>query len=109
MMLPDFYYWRLLVSDKISLIILSSILLSPSLKLAYMYIKHTGCLRKCFFKNVLRFLPDTNRYITMMIKFFDKLNEQRETSWKVENAQLENFYFPVGKLFFLSWKIKISQ
>ncbi len=44
-----------------------------------------------------------------MMKFFDKLNEQRETSWKVENAQLENFYFPTGKLFFLSWKVKIFQ
>ena len=32
-----------------------------------------------------------------------------KSSWKVESAQLENFYFPVGKLFFLSWKIKISQ
>ena len=32
-----------------------------------------------------------------------------KTSWKVESAQLENFYFPVGKLFFSSWKIKISQ
>ena len=32
-----------------------------------------------------------------------------KTSWKIESAQLENFYFPVGKLFFLSWKIKISQ
>ena len=29
----------------------------------------------------------------MMIKFFDKLNEQRETSWKVENAQLEKYFF----------------
>ena len=32
-----------------------------------------------------------------------------KSSWKVESAQLENFYFPVGKLFFLSWKIKFSQ
>ena len=31
-----------------------------------------------------------------------------KSSWKVESAQLENFYFPVGKLFFLSWKVKIS-
>ena len=32
-----------------------------------------------------------------------------KSSWKVESAQLENFYFPVGELFFLSWKIEISQ
>ena len=32
-----------------------------------------------------------------------------KSSWKVESAQLENFYFSTGKLFFLSWKIKISQ
>ena len=32
-----------------------------------------------------------------------------KSSWKVESAQLENFYFPVGKLFFSCWKVKISQ
>ena len=32
-----------------------------------------------------------------------------KSSWKVESAQLEIFYFPVGKLIFLSWKIKFSQ
>ena len=32
-----------------------------------------------------------------------------KSSRKTGNAQLENFYFPVGKLFFLSWKIIFFQ
>ena len=43
------------------------------------------------------------------MKNFDKLKSFRKSSRKVENAQLENFYFPVGKLFFFSWKVEISQ
>ena len=43
------------------------------------------------------------------LKILYKTAFSYNSSWKVENAQLENFYFPVGKLFFLSWKIKISQ
>jgi hypothetical protein len=42
-------------------------------------------------------------------KIFYKTVFLYKSSWKVESAQLENFYFPVGKLFFLSWKIKFSQ
>ncbi|MBR5481819.1 MAG: hypothetical protein IKU85_09020, partial [Bacteroidaceae bacterium] len=43
------------------------------------------------------------------IKILYKTEFSYKSSWKVESAQLENFYFPVGKLFFLSWKVKISQ
>ena len=43
------------------------------------------------------------------LKILYKTEFSYKSSWKVESAQLENFYFPVGKLFFLSWKIKISQ
>mgnify|MGYP006324815895 CR=1 FL=1 len=32
-----------------------------------------------------------------------------KTSWKVRNGQLGKFYFPVGKIFFLSWKIIFFQ
>ena len=45
----------------------------------------------------------------VLMKIFYKTVFSYKSSWKVESAQLENFYFPVGKLFFLSWKIKISQ
>ena len=31
------------------------------------------------------------------------------TSWKAGNGQLGKFYFPVGKIFFLSWKIIFFQ
>ena len=47
--------------------------------------------------------------ISVPMKIFYKTVFPYKSSWKVESAQLENFYFPVGKLFFLSWKIKISQ
>ena len=43
------------------------------------------------------------------IKILYKTVFLNKSSWKVESAQLENFYFSTGKLFFLSWKIKISQ
>ena len=33
----------------------------------------------------------------------------RNTSWKAGNGQLGKFYFPVGKIFFLSWKIIFFQ
>ena len=32
-----------------------------------------------------------------------------KTSWKVRNGQLGKFYFPVGKIFFLSWRIIFFQ
>ena len=32
-----------------------------------------------------------------------------KTSWKAGNGQLGKFYFPVGKIFFLSWKIIFFQ
>ena len=47
--------------------------------------------------------------ISVPMKIFYKTVFSYKSSWKVESAQLENFYFPTGKLFFLSWKIKISQ
>ena len=47
--------------------------------------------------------------ISVPLKILYKTVFLYKSSWKVESAQLENFYFPVGKLFFLSWKIKISQ
>ena len=43
------------------------------------------------------------------IKILYKTVFSYKSSWKVKSAQLENFYFPVGKLFFSSWKVKISQ
>ena len=43
------------------------------------------------------------------IKILYKTEFSYKSSWKVENAQLEKYYFSTGKLFFLSWKIKISQ
>ena len=43
------------------------------------------------------------------MKNFDKLRFFRKSSWIVENAQLEKYYFPTGKLFFLSWKVKNFQ
>ena len=43
------------------------------------------------------------------LKILYKTAFSYKSSWKVESAQLENFYFPVGKLFFSSWKVKISQ
>ena len=45
--------------------------------------------------------------ISVPLKILYKTVFSYKSSWKVESAQLENFYFPVGKLFFLSWKIKI--
>ena len=48
-------------------------------------------------------------FISVPLKIFYKTVFPYKSSWKVESAQLENFYFPVGKLFFFSWKIKISQ
>ena len=47
--------------------------------------------------------------ISVPLKILYKTVFSYKSSWKVESAQLENFYFPVGKLFFLSWKIKILQ
>ena len=47
--------------------------------------------------------------IRVPMKILYKTEFLHKSSWKVESAQLENFYFPVGKLFFLSWKVKISQ
>ena len=47
--------------------------------------------------------------ISVSMKILYKIAFSYKSSWKVESAQLENFYFPTGKLFFLSWKIKISQ
>ena len=47
--------------------------------------------------------------ISVPMKIFYKTVFLYKSSWKVESAQLENFYFPVRKLFFFSWKVKISQ
>ena len=47
--------------------------------------------------------------ISVPLKILYKTEFSYKSSWKVESAQLENFYFSTGKLFFLSWKIKISQ
>ena len=47
--------------------------------------------------------------ISVPLKILYKTVFLYKSIWKVESAQLENFYFPVGKLFFLSWKIKILQ
>ncbi|MBO5740517.1 MAG: hypothetical protein J6R54_00805, partial [Bacteroidaceae bacterium] len=47
--------------------------------------------------------------ISVPMKIFYKTVFSYKSSWKVESAQLENFYFPVGKLFFLIWKVKILQ
>ncbi len=47
--------------------------------------------------------------INVPLKILYKTVFSYKSSWKVESAQLENFYFSVGKLFFLSWKIEISQ
>ena len=46
--------------------------------------------------------------IRVPLKILYKNAFSYKSSWKVENDQLENFYFPTGKLFFLSWKVKIS-
>ena len=43
------------------------------------------------------------------IKILYKTVFPYKSSWKVKSAQLENFYFPVGKLFFLSWKFIFFQ
>ena len=45
-------------------------------------------------------------------KYTKKLYKEtiwHKTSWKVRNGQLGKFYFPVGKIFFLSWKIIFFQ
>ena len=47
--------------------------------------------------------------ISVLMKIFYKIAFSYKSSWKIESAQLENFYFPVGKLFFSCWKVKISQ
>ena len=47
--------------------------------------------------------------ISVPLKILYKTEFSYKSSWKVKSAQLENFYFPVGKLFFFSWKVKISQ
>ena len=44
-----------------------------------------------------------------VIKILYKTVFPYKSSWKAGNALLENFYFPVGKLFFLSWKIIFFQ
>ena len=43
------------------------------------------------------------------IKILYKTIFQYKSSWKAENAQLGKYYFPVGQLFFFSWKIIFSQ
>ncbi|MBQ5742192.1 MAG: hypothetical protein IIV53_10150, partial [Bacteroidaceae bacterium] len=47
--------------------------------------------------------------ICVPMKILYKIVFSYKSSWKVESAQLENFYFPVGKLILSSWKVKISQ
>ena len=47
--------------------------------------------------------------ISVPMKIFYKTVFPYKSSCKVESAQLENFYFPVRKLIFSSWKVKISQ
>ena len=47
--------------------------------------------------------------ISVLLKILYKTVFSYKSSWKVESAQLEKYYFPTGKLFFLSWKFKISQ
>ena len=47
-----------------------------------------------------------NRYA---IKILYKTIFPYKSSWKTENAQLEKFCFPTGKLFFLSWKFIFFQ
>ena|GEM_PF-2337990 len=47
--------------------------------------------------------------ISVPLKILYKTVFLYKSSWKVESAQLENFYFPVGKLFFLSWKFIFFQ
>ena len=47
--------------------------------------------------------------ISVPLKILYKTEFSYKSSWKAESAQLENFYFPVGKLFFSCWKVKISQ
>ena len=45
-------------------------------------------------------------------KYTKKLYKEtiwHKTSWKAGNGQLGKFYFPVGKIFFLSWKIIFFQ
>ena len=47
--------------------------------------------------------------ISVPMKILYKTEFVYKSSRKVESAQLENFYFPVRKLIFSSWKVKISQ
>ena len=47
--------------------------------------------------------------ISVPLKILYKSVFPYKSSWKVKSAQLENFYFPVGKIFFSCWKVKISQ
>ena len=44
-----------------------------------------------------------------VIKILYKTIFPYKSSWKTGNAQLENFCFPTGKLFFLSWTFIFSQ
>ena len=60
-------------------------------------------------KLIAHYVLLSKKYNPYAIKILYKTVFLYKSSWKVESAQLENFYFPVGKLFFLSWKIKISQ
>ena len=48
-------------------------------------------------------------FIRMPLKILYKNAVLYKSSQKVENAQLEKYYFPTGKLFFLSWKVKNFQ
>ena len=43
------------------------------------------------------------------IKILYKTIFPKKSSWKAGNAQLEKYYFPTGKLFFLSWKFIFFQ
>ena len=55
-------------------------------------------------------LPDDNSAnVIINTKKLYKATSWRKAYCKVRNGQLGKFYFPVGKIFFLSWKIIFFQ
>mgnify|MGYP003441798606 CR=1 FL=1 len=56
-----------------------------------------------------QFNTSVKKHNPCAIKILYKTTFSYKSSWKAGNALLEKYYFPTGKLFFLSWKFIFFQ
>ena len=86
---------------------------NPAKGLEQYFVEIRGIITLVFSSDAARRRPYSHRSPLIAhcvpLKILYKTVFSYKSSWKVESAQLENFYFPVGKLFFSNWKIKNSQ